>query len=156
MPPETIPQLAIDFIRSHRLATLTTFSSDSKYPESSLVYYLVDDRQNLIVLTPKASRKVQNIQKNPHVAFLIGQEVEPIVIQIQGTAKVITDPHLKSKMLEPYHQTANTNPESLSFAPLTKLAAGNNVEALTITIDKLKYSDFQGKTPTVYTYSKST
>ena len=141
---------SLDFLRKNRLAVLSTFSWDGNYPESAMVYYLIDESSNILLLTTKGSRKIKNIEKDSKVAVLVGQEVEPIVVQIQGTTQVIEDANIVSKMFSPYLEAANKNPKSLGFPPLTQLSGGKGVVALKIKIDKLKYSDFRGKKPVIF------
>jgi general stress protein 26 len=49
----------------------------------------LDDDWTLYVLTDQNSRKIQNLRKNQHIAFVSGTIPQPHTVQIQGTAELI-------------------------------------------------------------------
>ncbi len=75
------------FIRSNKLAVVSTIDSDGK-PQSAVVEFGVADNQTLIIDTFRSSRKYQNLQHTPHVAIVIGWD-KNITIQISAVAHEI-------------------------------------------------------------------
>ena len=131
-----------NFLSSKRLGTLATISHDSHAPELALVYYVIDDSFRIFIVPSAGSRKIQNIEQDNKVAFLVGQEVEPIVVQIEGYASVVIEAEVKTMAFELLAEAANANSQSQTFPPLINLTKGKGVEVLQIIIKRLKYSDF--------------
>ena len=138
-----------NFLRKNRLCTLTTISWDSGYPESSLVYYVIDKNLDIFFLTSPDSRKIKNIAKDKRVALLIGQEIEPYVVQIQGVAEILKSPGNRAQIIDSLVAIANNNPKSLTFPPILTLSKGKGFELVKIKIEILKYSDFSRKQPVI-------
>ena len=128
------------FLSSQRLGVIATLSFQDKSPEVAMVYYAIDENFNIFILTSKKSRKFQNIIKNKKVAFLVGQEVDPVVIQMEGVASIVVDPDIKIKIEQKLTRLGNLNPDSLSFPPSFYLSQKN--EIIQIIVNKLKYSNF--------------
>ena len=89
---EKVRQEALSFLRSHKTATVATVSSDGQ-PHAAVVTCLFDDAFNIYFFTQRNSRKFENIDKNPHVAFVVGGDEKTLsTIQMEGTAEIIDDP----------------------------------------------------------------
>ena len=131
---------AANFLRSHRLGVLATSSHENNSPQTALVYYVLDEELNIFILTSRESRKCKNIIQNNKVSFLIGQEVNPIVLQLEGMASIVTDANIKFKITKLLAAAANANPKSLSFPPQFYIAGKN--EIIMISVKELKYSNF--------------
>ena len=131
---------AVNFLRSHRLGVLATSSHEDNSPQTALVYYVLDKELNIFILTSRESRKCKNIIQNNKVSFLIGQEVDPIVLQLEGIASVVTDTKIKFEVAKLLAVAANANPKSLSFPPQFYIAGKN--EIIMISVKELKYSNF--------------
>jgi general stress protein 26 len=65
------PQALLDFIRLHRLAVQTSVSVIGA-PQAAIVGFAITDQFEIIFDTLQATRKVQNLRKNPHIALVIG------------------------------------------------------------------------------------
>jgi len=109
------PERVIDFLRNNRLLSFSTISSETNSPQISLVYYVLGDSNDLFVSASSESDKIKNILKNNRVAMLVGQEVDPIVLQIEGTAEIVTDVALKMKLLLSISNAANQNVNSYNM-----------------------------------------
>lgn len=79
-------RLALEFLRSHKLAVVATYSPYQKSPESALVAYCEDDELCIYFQSGKETRKVQNMKVNPHVSFVIGLDMRLITMQYEGCA----------------------------------------------------------------------
>lgn len=132
------------FLKKNRLAAIATISSENNAPQAAFVYYLTDEDFHIYIITAKDSRKFSNISKNNKVALVIGQEMEPLVLQIEGDAAIEKDKgkihHLSSKYLE----AANVNTTTPNWPPVMKLAVDQGYEFIKITITHFKFSDFVG------------
>lgn len=137
-------QKAWEFLKKNRLATLATISIENNAPQAAFVYFLTDEDFHIYIVTAKDSRKFSNISKNNKVALVIGQEMEPLVLQIEGTAKIEADKskihHLSSK----YLGVANVNTTTPNWPPVMKLAVDQGYEFIKVTITHFKFSDFVG------------
>ncbi len=84
MTREAIKKLTLEFIKRHRLATLSTVTLDTK-PEAAVVEFGENDEYELIFDCLETSRKYQNLSTNRRVAFVIGWD-EDITLQYEGDA----------------------------------------------------------------------
>lgn len=139
---------AVEFLKSNRLAVLSTVSHHST-PQSAFIYYVVDENYDIYFITTKESRKLKNILENNSVALVIAQEVEPYELQIEGVAEVIKDMKKKMVILDKYSHRANENPKSFNWPPLMQLTTDKGVEFMKINIQWFKYSEFSGTTPLI-------
>jgi len=82
-----------NFISGHRYAVLATVTENSS-PESALVGFAVTRNLELVFDTVTASRKYQNLRKNPAIALVIGWESEQTV-QFEGIAQIPSEKELE-------------------------------------------------------------
>ncbi len=81
-------QLILDFIRKHKLAVLSTVSSEGN-PEAAAIGFGETDDLELIFHTSINFRKYANLQKSGKVAFVIGWD-EAMTVQYEGTARELS------------------------------------------------------------------
>jgi general stress protein 26 len=82
----------LDFLRSQKLAVISTHGPTKPNPESALIAYAEDDQLNLYFQTGRHTRKAANIKANPHISLVIGLGLEPMLtVQYEGTARQLTD-----------------------------------------------------------------
>lgn len=83
-----------EFITSlqQKVGVVATVSADGK-PEAAVVHFSHDENLNIYLTTRAHTRKHQNILKSPQVAFVIYTEHPAKTVQLQGTARIITDPY---------------------------------------------------------------
>ncbi len=148
MNPDNDHLKAWKFLTSNRLAAIATVNSENA-PEASFVYYLTDDNFHLYIVTAKDSRKIKNISQNNKVALVVGQEMEPIVMQVEGTIKLVEDEDKKHELSHRYLETANINTRTPNWPPVMKLAIDNGYVFGEITITYFKFSDFTDLESTV-------
>lgn len=79
---------AIEFLHSKKLAVVSTLTEDNE-PQGATVFYVVDDNLDFYFVTRKQTRKFKNIQNNPKVGIVVGAELAPATIQIQGKAELL-------------------------------------------------------------------
>lgn len=139
---------AWQLLSQNRLAVLATASATG-IPEAALVYYVVDQDLSIYCATFKESRKIHNIQENPQVALVIGQEVNAVVLQLEGKAHIIQENNLRGNVLAKLSAVGNENPQSLNFPPLLVLSEKSIMEFIHITIDWFKYSQFESDITTI-------
>ena len=139
--PHTEKFKALEFLCDNRTAVLSTVS-ESGAPQSSLIYYVVDEHFPLFIITTKESRKIKNILKNSKVSLVIYSEIPPIELQLEGTAEIVENPEKKNQMSERYLEISNKNPDTLNWPPVMKLPNTEGFDFLKINIDWFKYSDF--------------
>lgn len=136
---------AWEFLKNSRLATISTISKDVNRPEASLIYYVTDDDFHVYMITSTESRKIKNILKNNKVALVIGQETEPVVLQIEGEAKMVDELDKKREISNRYLELANeANPKSFNWPPVMKIPSESGFIIVKITISWFKFSDFTG------------
>lgn len=148
MSKTLLPEIVSEFIRSNRIMVLSTVSPDNT-PESALVYYGWDGQLTMYCCTYNKSRKFHNIQTNNKVSIVIGQEIKAVVLQVEGTAKIIHDKLQKAEVMDKYARKATENQESIYFPPLLSLTVDSPMEFLEITIDWFKFSTFESHFPNI-------
>ena len=81
---------ALSFLVAHETGVLATLS-DEGTPRARLVYYTCDDSFNVYFITLANTRKVADLKKNQHVAFVVAEPDVPRTIQMEGTTTDLTD-----------------------------------------------------------------
>ncbi len=84
MEREKTRKLILEFVKQHRLATLSTVASDNK-PEAAAIEFGENDNFELIFDCLETSRKYKNLLVNHNVAFVIGWD-ENVTVQYEGEA----------------------------------------------------------------------
>lgn len=132
------------FLQDNRLAALATISANENVPQASLVYYYTNENLQIYISTAKNSRKLANITKNNKVALVVGQEMEPIVLQLEGVAEIIEDVEKINELTKCYLEVANTNAKVANWPPVMRLSVSQGYVFVQITVTYFKYSDFSG------------
>lgn len=84
---------ALEFIRAHGLAVVSTVSRDGA-PEAALVNIAVSDDLELVFYALQTTRKCANLRRNPRVAAVVGWENET-TLQYEGIADEPRDEELE-------------------------------------------------------------
>lgn len=84
---------AIDFLRAHHLAVVSTVSK-SGAPQCATVFFHIGDvesasRFHIYFVTRRHTRKFANLTANPSVAMVLGTDLEPHSVQIEGSVELI-------------------------------------------------------------------
>lgn len=111
------------FIKHKMLAVIATTNTTTPYPESALVAFTEEPNLTLYFQTHKESRKANNIKGNPHVAFVIGLELQDKgTVQYQGLAEQLVEEEeviaCKKRFLEkksPTDETFLNRPDAIFF-----------------------------------------
>lgn len=80
----------LNFLHAHPMAVISTVHNDKLAPEAALVAFCETDDFEMIFQTFNDARKYTNIQHNPHVAFVVGWDIEKekqITFQYEGVAR---------------------------------------------------------------------
>ena len=81
----------LKFLRSQKLAVISTVHSSRAGTESALIAFTEDDDLCLYFQTGKHTRKAHNLAANPHVSLVFGLALDDMVtVQYEGTAKQLT------------------------------------------------------------------
>lgn len=76
------------FLENSLLGVIATISPEG-LPQAATVHMLADDDFNVYFVTQRSSRKFKNIMKQPKVALVIGAELDPRTVQIEGVAELL-------------------------------------------------------------------
>lgn len=139
---------AFDFLCENRLGVLSTISADNGYPQGSVLYYVIEQK-SIYLITLKDSRKLTNIMKNNKVSLTVFSEIPPLVLQIEGTCEVISDPETRRDVATFYMEKANKNPDAINWPPIRKLPNEEGYEFIKLTVDHFKFSDFNEFEPNI-------
>jgi general stress protein 26 len=122
MMPFDIQADFMDFLKSKKVAVISTVSSDGK-PESATIYFIVSENFTFYFMTKSFTRKYANLQHNPQVALVVGADNEPVTAQIQGMVTQVTD---QKEFLERLDLLRKNFFENEFVAPLYQLAPERN------------------------------
>jgi uncharacterized pyridoxamine 5'-phosphate oxidase family protein len=89
MTPEEIKKKIYEFIKNKHLTVIATIDNDTNKPEAAVIAFSEQEDLKLIIGTSNLSRKYKNIQKNPHVSFVIGWDGREGTVQYEGIAQEI-------------------------------------------------------------------
>lgn len=117
-----IDQEAIEFLRRHELAVLSTVGRTGNV-DGAVVYYVVDHRGFVYVLTRSETTKGRNIYAHSQVALTVHESGTMKTVQVQGVAEVETDPAIKSEMFALLVRVRDYQ-EGVHAPPVTELAEG--------------------------------
>lgn len=83
----------LNFLRTQKLATISTCNPETLQPESALIAFTEDDNLCLYFQTGKHTRKAQNLKVNPQVSLVFGlTQDEMFTVQYEGRAERLTKP----------------------------------------------------------------
>lgn len=148
MKQQIFPDNVTEFLKGNRLAVVATVSQQNT-PEAALLYYGLDEEFHIYCCTYKKSRKFLNIESNNKIALVIGQEVNALTLQLEGSARIITDKVEKAEAMETYAKKATENENLIYFPPLLALTKDSSMEFLQITIEWFKFSTFESHFPNI-------
>lgn len=84
----------IDFLRAKHIAVVATVAKDGGAPHSATVFYHLGDvvsasSFSLYFVTRRHTRKFSDLLADQRVSMVVGTELEPFSVQIDGTAEFI-------------------------------------------------------------------
>ncbi len=82
----------IEYLGSRAIAVVSTVSKEG-LPQAATVFYWVDETVHggfsLYFVTRRHTRKFSNIMHNPAVAVVVGTDMDPHTVQIEGEAELV-------------------------------------------------------------------
>lgn len=118
MDKEISKRNVLKFLKEKDLSVISTVSPTGK-PESATVIYFIDDDLNFYFVTRHNTRKFRNLQSNKNVAIVVGVELKPVTVQIEGTAELVSDEKGKSLLMAEIIKRPQI--KSLYFGPFLEL-----------------------------------
>ncbi len=82
---EEIIKEALKFAQGGKLAVISTVASNG-VPESATILYSIDNDFNFYFITRNDSRKASNLATNKNVSIVIGTDLGPSTLQMNGVA----------------------------------------------------------------------
>ena len=132
-------QIAKEFLKNNKLASLATLAHDSGRPQLSVVYYILEDNY-IFFITDKGSRKALNVIKNKKIALLIVYERFSEMLQIEGTCEIIDNSDIRLRKSMQIFDKINSADTSEPW-PVLKLHP-IDLEVFKIEVEWFKYSKF--------------
>jgi general stress protein 26 len=118
------------FLESHDVAVLST---QNKWGGlfGAPVYYIVQPKEKVYILTRSETAKAKNILSNPGVALTVFDADPARTLQIQGLAKIETDQTTKTEV---FNELTKKRPytNGLQYPPVTHLNKGSYMVILII------------------------
>ncbi len=142
-PGAKFSQEALDFLRRHELAVLSTVDRTGNV-YGAVVYYAVNYRGSVYVLTRSETTKGRNIYAHNQVAVTVHEPGTMKTVQLQGTAEVETDQETRSEMFALLVRARNYK-EGVHAPPVTELAKGDFM-IIRITPTAAKFHDYAAET----------
>lgn len=127
----------VAFLRQHRLAVQAS-TSVAGAPQAAVVGFAVTDALEIVFDTVDASRKYQNLRKNPRVALVIGWDEERTA-QLEGMADFPQGRELE-RVRECYFEAFPDGRERLTWPGITHVR---------VRPDWARYSDFTKDPPEI-------
>lgn len=123
-------QQALAFVRKNKLAVISTVSIEGK-PEAATILYYCDNDFNFFFLTRNDTRKVVNLTSNKHVAIVIGTELGPSTMQMEGIAERVSAVEAQNEFIKELSKDSILN--ALYYGPFLNLT-GINFSLYKVTI----------------------
>ena len=79
---------ALEFLKNKEVAVISTLSENNE-PSVATILFSVDDDFNFYFITRRQTRKFKNLQINKTIAIVVGTELEPGTIQMQGEVQLL-------------------------------------------------------------------
>ncbi|MBL8159276.1 pyridoxamine 5'-phosphate oxidase family protein [Candidatus Saccharibacteria bacterium] len=142
MPAPIVSNEAIEFLRSHETAVLSTVGKNGE-PHGAVIYYLVGQDHRLYMLTKAGTQKVHNIFAHHGVALTVFDKDKLQTVQLQGKAEIEGDQETKNwvftHIVKPRQHSSGP-----SMPPVTSLQDGAFI-VVRITPTSARYIDFGSK-----------
>lgn len=95
---QPIAEAAKEFLRAHRLGTLSSVDRDGNVHGAAVYYTLNDDAEDIYVLTKAGTQKAHDILANSKIALTVYDEKTLQTLQLQATAKAEADQDIKNEV----------------------------------------------------------
>jgi uncharacterized pyridoxamine 5'-phosphate oxidase family protein len=144
--PKVTKKEILRFLRINHLASLATVSPKGQ-PESSDVYFGVDESFHLFFPTGTDSRKYKNLMKHPRVALSITDERQQVTLQMEGEATLIKKVRKDSKAAKLLTEVLTPGIFEIlklmkdPLPPVLKIPNGE-LALFKVTVDWMRWADF--------------
>jgi len=138
------PQELLAFMRQHRVGVQASVAGGVA-PQAAVVGIAVTDRFEIIFDTTTSTRKLENLRRNPRIAFVVGGPAEGDVrtVQYEGVADEPFDAEL-ARVKSVYYQVYPDGPTRTAWPGLTYV----RVRPIWI-----RYSDFSVDPPAIVEFT---
>ena len=138
------PAELLDFMRHHSLAVQASVSGVAA-PQAAVVGFVVTESFELFFDTLETTRKVQNLRRNPQIAFVIGglTSGDERTVQYEGLADEPGGAEL-TRLKELYFKAFPDGPERQRWAGITYVRARPTW---------IRYSDFNRTPPQIVEFT---
>ena len=82
------------FLMAHKLAVISTASKDGALASATMMYFF-DEDWNFYFITRQRTRKFKNLMENPNISMVVGTELAPGTVQINGRAEWLKEEGLE-------------------------------------------------------------
>lgn len=131
------------FLVSHDTGVLSTVNADD-IVHGAVVYYAADKNNFIYIVTKSKTEKAQNIIYHPLVALTIYDTSSMQTLQIEGIARVESDPHITKKVYQTILRPRFANGHA-ELPPVLHMPAGN-YEVIVIKTIRYKFADYKTQT----------
>ena len=129
---------AHNFLEAHGVGVVCT-SSEHGDPWAAAVYYVTDEYGNVYFFTRSETVKLQNIRKDPRVAFVVFDEKNQTTLQLSGQAAELTD----LQQLNLFYQKIQRSVASVRHPlPIEKLRDDGNYVIVKIEVGQSHFVDY--------------
>ena len=134
----------LQFLRQYTLAVQASVSA-SNGPQAAVVGFAITDQFEIIFDTLESTRKVQNLRRNPKIAFVIGGLVkgDERTVQYEGIADEPKGSELE-RLKQVYYVAFPDGPSRLSWPGLTYIR---------VRPTWIRYSDYNIDPPEIVEFS---
>ena len=110
------------FMKAHTRAVIATIDAANQ-PSTSVIFYIVDDNDELFFITKSHTKKYQNIKINNCSAITVVDKDKPIAVNATGIVEEITDEATKDTIMQKVFKLSYS--ELQDYAPIIKLHKGS-------------------------------
>lgn len=134
------PKFLIDYLKAHEAAELATVTPNGK-PYLTAIFYYVNSKLEIFFVTLSETKKFNNIQKCPDVAFSVTDIDRLRSFELQGVVSEVLDPAQRMSMIEELAVVQARNKAGWP-PPILKLHKGG-LKLMCITPTWIRFSDFK-------------
>lgn len=127
------------FLHQNQTAVLSTIDRNGNV-HGAVVYYFVDAKNTVYILTKADTNKAHNILAHPQMALTVYSPDQPQTLQLQGMAQIEPDQGIKDFVFRQLSQPRNYG-SKIDLPPVTKSTKGSYI-VIRINLTNSVFSDF--------------
>lgn len=128
------------FLISHELGVLSTVAPNDVI-QGAVVFYATDKNNLIYIVTKTRTNKAQNIIYHPLVAFTVYDSSSMQTLQIEGIARVESDPNITKKIYESILRPRFSESHA-ELSPVLHMPTGD-FEVIVITTTRYRFADYK-------------